>query len=254
MDRGNVSWIGGWIAMVACATNVARAQDHSKSPNPPTKRFPNLEQSPPQNAGTAVNSAPAVATEQQPAPIAHAPVAYASLAYSPPAREDSFDDAPMKRDWYGWQTLTTDGVAVGLYLFGTAQALSGAGAGALLGSVPTYFLGAPIVHLAHARPLVALGTFGLRVATVTTGYLIADSSKDCRGYDRDLGGLCGWGEIWLGLLIGAGTAITLDAALLAYENVGRAPRERSYEAQRLHLTPSIAVTRERQALLVSGNF
>lgn len=70
-----------------------------------------------------------------------------------------------KKSWYGWQTLTTDGLA--LTGFAVAGALSESPDSSIyniiaLGSLSSYMLGAPIIHAAHGNWGAAAGSLGLR--------------------------------------------------------------------------------------------
>ena len=84
-------------------------------------------------------------------------------AYSSPAKQrDAGQGHPPDgpTTWYGWQTLTTDALSVGLVVVGSSNGSSGV---ALLG-VGTYLAGGPVVHAAHHRPNAIAGSLGLRVA------------------------------------------------------------------------------------------
>jgi len=81
------------------------------------------------------------------------------------------DETParVKDHWYGWQTLGTDGVAAML----ASGALATGGDETFWGlSIGTFALGAPIVHVAHGRPLVALGDFVLRLGVPFVGMFL----------------------------------------------------------------------------------
>ena len=84
----------------------------------------------------------------------------------------------MESHWYGWQTLTTDGLSIGLLVGGLA--LSGdAGArgvsnGFLVAGAVGYSLGGPIVHFLQRNPGRGVASFMLRVpAPIAVGGLTA---------------------------------------------------------------------------------
>ena len=120
-------------------------------------------------------------------------------------------------EWYGWQTLTVDGASLATTFSGAVTpALAVVGLGGLV-------LGAPIVHLAHERPVAALGSLGLRtllpLAGMATGYLAAGSCTEQR-QPGDILGPCflhGVGEAAVGGVIALGLGIALDTTLLARE-------------------------------------
>lgn len=83
-------------------------------------------------------------------------------------------EPPLVRRWYGWQTLVTDGVAVGLFAFAKA---AGDNSAAVvvggLGALGAYVLGAPLVHVGHRRYGVAFGDLGIRIAAPVLFALVA---------------------------------------------------------------------------------
>jgi hypothetical protein len=113
---------------------------------------------------------------------------------------------PTEKRWYGWQTLLVDGASVLTIPFGIG--------------IVGYFVGGPIVHLAHGHVGKAFGDLGLRVATplVVGGVMLAalDSGGDTRGTD---GAPPSAALIFVGLdlLVSAGVASVVDAAALAWE-------------------------------------
>ncbi len=146
----------------------------------------------------------------------------------------------MESRWYGWQTLTTDGVAIGLVLVG-ASAESTAVA---LGGAALYGLGAPVIHEKHGQPGKAFASLGLRVTLpLALGYVSyeAQGGNHC---GRELCELATFGE---GFLVGIGVAILIDAAVLARQDVPRASGEVS-------LLPTLTLKRDSGAVGVIGAF
>jgi hypothetical protein len=125
---------------------------------------------------------------------------------APPAKEKENDKEEPKPKtetrWYGWQTLLSDGLAV------VATPLAPP-----LG-VGMYFLGAPIIHIAHLEGFNVLKSLGMRVISPVVGGLVGLAAADgCSGFLCELEG-----GAW-GVIIGAGVAIVVDAAFIAREDV-----------------------------------
>lgn len=209
--------------------------------------------------------ADAARADETPAPnvIVVEPAAPATSAptVSPPIAPDPLARPKYRHHWYGWQTLTFDGVAIG----------GGIGLGELGVKDPelfwlgTYALAPPVVHLAHGRVGIAFADLGLRVgvpvATTAIGYAIA-----CRG-EQNLDHLeaCATG-FGLGLVIGYGAAVAIDAAVLAREDVGIAPpgtdddasraleREQRKRAAAPSIFPDVGVGQNRASVGLRGTF
>jgi hypothetical protein len=81
-------------------------------------------------------------------------------------------------------------------------------------ALAVYGLGAPVVHVAHGRYGVALGSLGLRVGLPVLGGLVTWKMAGCAGGD-----LCGLAAI-PGAVFGAASAIAIDASALAWERLG----------------------------------
>lgn len=146
-----------------------------------------------------------------------------TVAFAEPFHEDPPHDAVTAESsperWYGWQTLSVDALPAGLFAFallteGDTSTTLWAGGGL------AFALGAPTVHVLHERPLVGLGSFGLRVGLPFVGALIGSAFVDLNP-EPDLPGVEHEPDdgtpIILGGLVGAATATALDAAFLGYE-------------------------------------
>ena len=76
----------------------------------------------------------------------------------------SSEEAPSR--WYGWQTLATDGAAIGLITASlvTADNRGGRSPSSALawGALGVYGLGAPVMHFVHENPGRGLASFGMR--------------------------------------------------------------------------------------------
>lgn len=124
---------------------------------------------------------------------------------------------------YRAQTLTVDGISIGLFLLGramegadgrdnpTSSTLMGAG---IMGSM----LASPIVHAVQGHGWRALGSFGIRYGCTTAGVLVAmAASSGCDGLT------CSMEYVGLGVLGGMVVASALDAGLLTEERRERPP-------------------------------
>lgn len=127
------------------------------------------------------------------------PVAYYDPYYYPPP-------AKPKREWYGWQTLATDGAAF-MMVYGASQSRGRDGAPLAYGALATYSLGAPIVHLAHNKPGSAFGSAALRSLPAIAIF------GETRSFD-----------FALLAILSVPAAIAIDAAALAREDEPAPPK------------------------------
>lgn len=191
---------------------------------------------PPPRDAPGVTAAPAP-VNPIPRPASGAPKAEASRAATTHFVAEEPDDVTETR-WYGWQTLTLDGIAFAMTA--SAVALNSEIVGYT--SVATYAVGAPIVHLVQGHPFKGLGSLGLRVGLPIAGAAIGTKlAASCGG---DFGCI---GEAFLGAMVGVGAAVTLDAALLAYDE--RPRRQASFAAM-----PFAYVDGRRALLGLGGRF
>jgi hypothetical protein len=227
---------------------------------------------PPASAVEPEPAAASAAAEPAPAstPPASAPAAPASTATAPqpdaqplPAKtqhlserrvessddtdEDFEDDGAgtetPRRIWYGWQTLTADGISSLVFFAAFGQNADGsdginetlAWAG-LIG----YELAPGIVHFAHRSPARAFASFGIRLGMPLAGAFLGGAAiSGCSGADCQATG------IGVGFLLGMGGAIALDAALLAYES--QEPRKLA-----ARVMPVVSFSRDRAWFGVAG--
>jgi len=120
----------------------------------------------------------------------------------PPARgaEESVQTEPR---WYGWQTLIVDATSIVMTPIVPALGVTG------------YFLGGPIVHVAHWHGLHMLASLGVRVGAPTVGLFVGlAAANGCTGDD-----FCELEGAAIGALIGIGVAIAVDAAVIARDEV-----------------------------------
>lgn len=223
-------------------------------PAPPAADMPEPPVAP------ALPAAPPVSTPAAQA-VTPAPTAQSLPAQSLPAKahhlserrdvsdvdEDFEDDAAgtetPHRIWYGWQTLTADGISTLAFFAAFGQNADGsdqvnetlAWAG-LLG----YEFAPGIVHFAHRNPGRAFASFGIRLGVPLAGAFLGGAAiSGCSGNN------CQSTGIGVGFLLGMGGAIALDAALLAYDS----PEPRRQAAP---VRPVVSISPERAWLGVAG--
>ena len=196
---------------------------------------------------TPAPAAPAAAPEPEaePMPEAAAPAARPTMAPARPDRESY---------WYGWQTLTADGLSVATMFAGAALHSEGV---AWFG-VGGYFLGAPVVHVVQGRVGAGFGSLGLRVGAPVVGAIIgyAAAGPCSSSENAQLFGCVfhGWGEAIIGGLIGATGAVALDAALLAHGTRQVAPPQETGIPKLTSIAPSFDPRTRTTSLGASGTF
>jgi hypothetical protein len=136
-----------------------------------------------------------------------------------PASAPAVSTAPHER-WYGWETLASDGAAVGLALVGIGAHSTGCGYAALI----TYALGGPLIHLINVRPATAAADLALRffapiaLGLVGLGIGASAASGACQGELADCvvqaAATVAFGVI-VGATVGGVTAVAIDASVLA---------------------------------------
>jgi hypothetical protein len=159
--------------------------------------------------------------------------------------------------WYGWQNLLCDAGALGLVLGGAALTTEYAedhfsastptvapyvmGAGAV-----TYAVCSPAVHYAHGGRGQAGGALGLRIGLPVAGALVGSKLESCPQHED--AGFCGTG-LFVGLGVGIVSAIALDVALLAYEDVSPKPSSSAWT-----VSPTWAIAPGRATFGMMGAF
>lgn len=136
---------------------------------------------------------------------------------APEDDEEYYEDEPERprRSWYGWQTLTADGVSTVVFFAAfndedaggddTNETLAWAG---ILG----YELAPGIIHFAHRNPGRGFASMGIRLGMPLAGaFLGGAAASGCHGQD------CKASGIGVGFLLGMGGAMAIDAALLAFD-------------------------------------
>jgi opacity protein-like surface antigen len=126
-----------------------------------------------------------------------------------------------KREWYGWQTLATDGVSFTMMGLGLGSIIhegsssrtgdNHATSGLLLGTgFGGYLLGAPAVHAAHGHWGKAGGSFAMRSGPIALCAVVAAGSQG----SSSAGGACA-----VVLFFGVIATVAVDSAVIAREDV-----------------------------------
>lgn len=184
----------------------------------------------------------------------HASAAEPTSSASAPTSEP-VPDAPsarVKEHWYGWQTLAPDGVAA---MMASAALATGGDPAFWELSIGTFALGAPIVHVAHGRPLVGLGDFVLRLGVPFVGMYLGGQIDVRQPYQCDADLYCTQPETGMitGGLIGGVAVSALDAAVFAYE--APAPeKHRVLASAGPRIWPSFALTPRGGRAALLGSF
>jgi hypothetical protein len=127
--------------------------------------------------------------------------------------EGSSTEGP-RRTWYGWQTLTADGISTLLFITGASLAgrRDETGESLAWASLAGYEFAPGILHFVHKNPGRGFASFGIRLGMPLAGaFLGAAAASGCSGYECEAGGA------GAGFLLGMGGAIAIDAAVLAYD-------------------------------------
>jgi hypothetical protein len=197
-------------------------------------------------AGTGTPPPPSAA---QPTPakadrLKEPPVSVVEAAVDDDAEldEDGSSAEGPRRSWYGWQTLTADGISTLLFITGASLADRGDDTGETLawGSLAGYEFAPGILHFVHKNPGRGFASFGIRLGMPLAGaFLGAAAASGCSGYECEAGGA------GAGFLLGMGGAIAIDAAVLAYDYP-----ESSRRAARV--LPIVSIARGRAFVGLTG--
>ncbi len=165
---------------------------------------------------------------------------------------------PAQEEWYGWQTLTSDGAALLLVsaslILGSSQ--SSVDDGLARGGILLYGLGAPTIHIFHGRGWLMPLDLGLRVLLAGAGALAAASLgllsglltfDPGAGFDRAINGLR-WGAI-----TGAVASMSIDAILFARKPAPPAPASQP-AASTLRVAPFAGTARGAPVAGLAGAF
>jgi hypothetical protein len=261
-------------ALFASATSLVSSYAVSTLAQIPVFRQPEPEPepgvSPPPAASPPATIPPAPPTAGPPPATPAAPAPGLLSSRTPPAKTDVITEprhAPDEEDaedetvdarpgprrkWYGWQTLAADGASlaaltVAVVLSDRAargsdqKGVSGNATGLVWFGALGYELAPGIIHFVHRNPGRGFASMGLRLGMPLAGaFLGASVASGCSGF------ACQEGGAGVGILLGMGGAIAIDAAVLAYDDPKK-PGPRG-----LSLTPLVAVTRRQAWLGIGG--
>ncbi|MBK8212404.1 MAG: hypothetical protein IPK71_01525 [Myxococcales bacterium] len=223
------TFLSGSMVLAAVLVSSAAHADEEVEVAPPASPDPSAVPAP------VLAPAPSPTVAPQEAPRAQQPTLTlgAGCTESPSGCGAEGARASSGSRWYGYQTLLTDTAAV---LLGFSAAATGPVGG--VASVSTYFLGAPIVHLAHGN----YGAFGASLGMRTvgpvlggfTGLGLGALADGCRGGGDSF---CGAPLVtaFVGVVGGMLAAVAVDAAVLSKE-----PREPKLTAKRWDGKPVLA--------------
>ncbi len=227
---------------------VAQIPASRPEPAPPPEREPEPRVLPtPAAALPPAPAAPAAASTQPASPNAPAP-AKADRIAAPDAhdaaeahveddeRYDESEDQGTKRhpEWYGWQTLIADAPSVTAFIAGVSMLDDGNPSGSTLAwaGALSYELAPAIIHFAHGNPGRGFGSLGMRFGMPLAGAIIgATVASNCNT------NLCEVGGLGVGVMLGMGGAIAIDAAVLAYDDPRRSAARRRVLVPLASLTP-----------------
>ena len=173
--------------------------------------------------------------------------AEARIAEDAAADEDEAADALERRRWYGWQTLVADGTSLAALLVGaslTSQRSANDGPGDTLvwAGLLGYELAPGIVHFVHRNPGRGFASFGLRLGMpLAAAFVGASLASGCNT------NLCESNGAGIGVLLGMGGAVAIDAALFAYDDAKRSA------SRRLDVLPVMSVTPQQAWIGLAGH-
>ncbi len=231
------------LGVVLCSSRVWAQAAESLPPAPPAP--PGVE-------------APVAATpETVPPPLlppASPPLAppppESSPPASPPPESSQRALAEPDRNWYGWQLLINDFVALGSV---GGAAIAGVHEKAALAvfvpAVIVYDLGGPTIHWLHHRRKIAAASFGVRAGVPFVGVFVGMALASCGKADTASAQSCRSLGAGSGALVGFAVATALDASLLAWD----APKGENPRAGRAW-TPTLTPRDGGATLGVAGIF
>ncbi len=189
-----------------------------------------------------------------PAP-APPPPAPSSPSLAPSTRPSS--SAPLERDrnWYGWQLLINDFVALGA-IGGAAVAGVGktAGFAVIIPAAVVYDLGGPTIHWLHHRRPIAAASFGVRAGVPLLGVLVGMTAASCGKDDSERSKRCRSQGTGYGALFGFAAATALDAALFGWDAPPSESRRSRAAGVGLGWTPTLTPLPGGGAAGVVGTF
>lgn len=240
------------LAALSIFSSSARADDTAET-DPSLPQLPAATASAPTPTPTPAASAPTPVAPSGPR------VVVVQTANGPKTFQLA-EEKKFKRVWYGWQTLTLDGVAIASGAILAKGGFDGAG-WVWIGS---YAFGPPVVHALHGRVGMAFADLGIRVGAPVVTTLIGGVIGCSKSSDGDFGDVtaCATG-LALGFLVGYAGAIAIDAAVLAREKVEVDPqseeakeleREKRKRASTFSIVPDMGLGQNRATFGLHGQF
>ena len=127
-----------------------------------------------------------------------------------------------ERNWYGWQLLINDFVALGALGGAAAAGVKGSGVYAVI--VPAalvYDLGSPTIHWLHGRKAIAGASFGVRAGVPLLGVLMGVAVAGCTNDHSSSANSCRSQGAGYGALARFAAATAIDASLFAFDAPAR---------------------------------
>lgn len=206
--------------------------------------LPNDDLPPPPPAPTAESAPPATEHPKTEAPATKPPPA------EPLAPATATATEPV-RDWYGWQLLINDFVALGS--LGAAAVAGVEGKTAIAVVVPValvYDLGGPTIHWLHGRKSIAGASLGVRIGVPFVGVMAGAAIAGCGNDKGSAATTCRSQGAGYGALFGFAAATAIDAAFLAWD----APRSTAHESAAFRWAPFATPIQGGGTLGVVGSF
>jgi len=235
--RGGRSGVLVLLALFSSGRAYAQADDAPLPPPPPPPSEPSSapvqEASKPSQGVVPAESSHAVA----PAPPSAAPA------------RSGLDDPD--RNWYGWQLLINDFVALGTLGVAAAAGLKSSDAIAVIVPVAiVYDLGGPTIHWLHGRKGIAAASFGVRSGVPLVGVLVGVVVGSSCNHEQAGPKGCRSQAAGYGALAGFAAASAIDATFLAFD----APPAEKRGASSFSWAPLVAPAEGGATLGVVGSF
>lgn len=164
------------------------------------------------------------------------------------ARDDDDNEPEPKPPsvWYGWQTLIADGASIGTLVVAAAADDHSSSGDDLAGLALLGYVVAPgIIHFVHRNPGRGFASMGIRIGMPLAGGILGASiASGCDGF------LCEADGAAVGLLLGMGGAIAIDAAVFAYDD--RKPRSARSAKAGPSISPIVSVLPGRAFVGIAG--
>lgn len=241
-SRGGCIRVLVLLVLFSSGRALAQADDAAlpPAPPPPPSPSPSASASPP--AQEAPELAPGVAS------AALTPAVAAPPSSDAPARS-GLDDP--ERNWYGWQLLINDFVALGTLGVAATAGLKGSDAIAVIVPVAlVYDLGGPTIHWLHGRRGIAAASFGVRNGVPLVGVLVGVVVGSLCNHEQVGPSGCRSQAAGYGALAGFAAASAIDATFLAFD----APPVEKRAASGFRWAPLVTPAEGGATLGVVGTF